>query len=72
MADFAVKPGRPVKGAKKRDQRLNLRVSVQELDLLDQLAVILNKRRNIGESRSDLLAYLVEREFEKQQNIAPF
>lgn len=40
--------------------------------MLDELAAILNKRRNTGESRSDLLAYLVEREYEKQQNLAPF
>lgn len=70
MADFNKKNiGRPAKGAKKRQERLDLRASKDEIGMLDELRVVLNKRRGVGLSRMDCLAYLIEREYEKQDSI---
>lgn len=41
--------GRPVKGTSKRDKSLQLRMSQEELDLLDECSKIL------GESRTDVV-----------------
>lgn len=68
MADF-VKRGRAPKGAKKRSERLDLRASEQEIALLDELVQVLHKRRGVGLSRMDLIAYLLEREYAKQDEI---
>ncbi len=68
MANF-VKAGRPVRGAKKRSERLDLRASAQEIEMLDELVQVLNKRRNVGLSRMDCIAYLLENEYTKQDMI---
>jgi len=68
MADF-VKRGAPIKGNKKRGERLDLRASETEIAMLDELVQVLHKRRGVGLSRMDLIAYLLEREYEKQDKI---
>lgn len=68
MANF-VKAGRPAKGAKTRVKRLDLRASEQEIALLDELVQVLHKRRNVGLSRMDLIAYLLEKEYAHQDSI---
>ena len=42
---MAPKTGRPVKGTSKRDKSLQLRMSAQELELLDECAKQLNVSR---------------------------
>lgn len=58
--------GAPIKGTQKRDRRLDLRASQSELDLIDELVKVLHERRNVGKTRMDMLMYLVEREYTKQ------
>lgn len=43
------KTGRPIKGASKRDKSLQLRMSKEELDLLDECA------KRLEESRTDVV-----------------
>lgn len=55
--------GRPVKGTSKRDKSLQLRMSQDELDLLDECSKLL------GESRTDVVnrgIKLVKKELDKK------
>lgn len=82
MADFNKKSesklgtqdrrGAPTKGGQKRDNVFPIKLSNHELDMYDELVIILNKRRNVDATRPGLLIYLLEREYEKQQNLKHF
>lgn len=70
MADFNTKKiGRTIKGSKKRSERMEVRASSDELAMLDELVIVLHKRKGTGLSRMDCLAFLIEREYEKQDKI---
>ena len=47
--NLSPKTGRPIKGASKRDKSLQLRMSKEELDLLDECA------KRLEESRTDVV-----------------
>lgn len=63
------KIGAPTKNGTKRDQWFNkCRVTEDELVLINELFEVLKKRKNI-ESKSDMLMYLVNKEYSHQDGI---
>lgn len=72
MADFTRKYEKPVKGTLKRNKVIPLKVSKDELDLLDVLVNVMAERRNIAPNRPGLIVYLLERAYEKEQAIEIF
>ena len=54
--------GRPIKGASKRDKSLQLRMSIEELELLDECAKQLNETRTDVVNRG---IRLVKKELDK-------
>lgn len=59
--DFALKPGRPVKGSKKRSNRIGpFRLSDQELEVWQAVFKELKTTRNI-ESQADAFVWCTER-----------
>lgn len=59
--DFALKPGRPVKGSKKRSNRIGpFRLSDQELTIWQDVVKQLSDTRNV-ESQADAFVWCVER-----------
>ncbi len=63
------KLGAPTKSGKARDKRFECRATEDELALIDELVAVLHKRRQVGNTRMDMLMYLVEREYAKQDEI---
>lgn len=61
--DFALKPGRPTKGSKKRSNRIGpFRLSDQELTIWNEVVTMLKDGRNI-ESQADVFVWCTERCF---------
>jgi len=72
MADFTRKYEKAPKGTLKRNKVIPLKLSKDELDLLDILVNVIAERRNIAPNRPGLLVYLLERAYEKEQAIEMF
>lgn len=59
--DFALKPGRPIKGSKKRSHRIGpFRLSDQELAIWNDVVLMLKDGRNIH-SQADAFVWCMER-----------
>jgi len=59
--DFALKPGRPVKGSKKRSNRIGpFRLSDQEMIVWNDVVAMLKEGRNV-QSQADAFVWCVER-----------
>lgn len=62
MIKLSPRTGRPIKGASKRDKSLQLRMSIEELELLDECAKQLNETRTDVVNRG---IRLVKKELDK-------
>lgn len=72
MASFTDKYEKPPKGTLKRSKQIALLLSKNEIDLMDILVNLAADRRNIAPNRPGLLVYLLERYYEKEQEIEIF
>lgn len=72
MADFTKKYEKPIKGELKRTEAILLKLSKNEIDLFDIMVNCMADRRNIAPNRPGLLVYLLERAYEREQEIEIF
>lgn len=72
MADFTKKYEKPIKGELKRTEQVKVRLSKDEIDLWDVMVNCMADRRNTAPNRPGLLVYLLERAYEREQEIEIF
>ncbi len=61
--------GAPTKTGTARSKRFECRVTEDELGMINELVKVLAARRNVEVSRIDMLMYLVDKEYNKQDSI---